>query len=89
MIVCCCFGVSITAWSTCRSNSLTSTELLTCDDMVVSAVQVLVNLWQATFYVPKRYHAKTGCGAGLAMILCTYRTSVNQTGITAIAPVTP
>ena len=40
--------------------------------MVVSAVQVLVDLWEPSLNVPKGDHAQTGSGTGLAMILeCT------------------
>ena len=42
---------------------------LTCHNMIVSAVQVLVNLRQAPLNIPQSDHSQTGCGAGLAMIL--------------------
>ena len=43
--------------------------MFTCHDVVVSAVQVLVNLRQATFYVPQSDHSKTCCCTRFAMVL--------------------
>ncbi len=43
----------------------------TCYNMVVSAVQILVNLGQPTLHIPKGDHTKTGCSTRLAMILHT------------------
>ena len=43
----------------------------TCYNMVVSAVQILVNLGQATLHVPQGDHTKTGCSTCLAVILYT------------------
>ncbi len=43
----------------------------TCYNMVVSAVQILVNLGQATLHIPQGDHTKTGCSTCLAVILYT------------------
>ena len=44
----------------------------TCNYMVVSAVQVLVDLWEPSLNIPEGDHAQTGSGTGLSMILeCT------------------
>ncbi len=43
----------------------------TCYNMVVSAVQILVNLGQAALHIPQGDHTKTGCSTCLAVILHT------------------
>ena len=57
--------------------------MFTCNYVIISAVQVFVNLWQTTFYIPEGDHTKAGCGTGFAMILYAQHTSQSQYNIAA------